>query len=297
MITLENEHLTVKINTFGAEIASVIDRQTSYEFMWQADPEFWARQAPVLFPIVGRLKDNQFKYEEHLYEMTQHGFARDSVFEVVESTEQMALFKLTSSDETKRVYPFDFELYIQYKLSQKSVVTKYKVVNTADADAMYYAIGGHPAFNVSQKMTEEGELEFDQVSFQIQPETPVRYFPLSEGGLIKNQEMQEVSFGEVEVTHDTFEDDALVFEMGESKTIVLKDKANHVEIRMQTANLPYLGIWSPYPKRGSFVCIEPWAGIADAEDTDGEFVDKIGINMLAPLEEKVHEYHTTFIKE
>lgn len=297
MITLENEYLTVTLNPFGAELTSVIDRQTQHEFMWQADAEFWGRHAPVLFPIVGRLKENQFKYQEHFYEMTQHGFARDSQFEVVETTDKSALFRLASSEETKKVYPFDFELFIQYRLVRQGVATKYKVINKSITEPMYYAIGGHPAFNVSQTLNEDDELEFDQVSFCIKPQKELSYFPLSADGLIKEAEMRKVTLDRLNLTHETFANDALVFETGEWKTMILEDKANNVQISMQTLNLPYLGVWSPYPKRAGFVCIEPWAGIADAEDTSGNYVDKIGINYLEPTHEVFHEYCTTFIKD
>lgn len=297
MITLENEHLTIMINPLGAELTSVIDRASDYEFMWQADADFWGRHAPVLFPIVGRLKDNQYQYNGDTYNMTQHGFARDSEFEVVETTGSTALFCLKSSEATKEKYPFDFELYIQYTLNRKNVVTKYKIVNPSTEEEMYYAIGGHPAFNMSQKEDASGELEFDQVTVEIKPHVEITHLPLTADGLIADSKAEQQVPGEMKITHETFHNDALVYKIDEGKAIELKDKANNVQINVLTSNLPYVGIWSPYPVRGGFVCIEPWAGIADTESTSGNYNEKVGINHLEPAAHQTHEYCLMFLKE
>lgn len=296
MITLENEQLTIQINEFGAELQSVVDKQSGYEFMWQADEEYWGRHAPVLFPIVGRLKDNQFKYEGQTYEMTQHGFARDSQFKVVETAEDSVTFLLRDSEDTLKKYPFAFELYIQYVLEKNRVDVKYKVKNPSDSDELYYAVGGHPAFNMSQK-EEKGELEFDEVSVELLPEKEYRHLPLSTDGLIKAKEAQSEKVGEIDLTHETFNNDALIYEINEDTEIVLKDEANQVQIQFQPQNMKYVGIWSPYPKRAGFICIEPWAGIADTEDTSGNYDEKLGINQLAPGQAGVHGYGITFKKD
>lgn len=297
MITLENEHLTITINPLGAELTSVIDRASDYEFMWQADDDFWGRHAPVLFPIVGRLKDNQYQYSGETYNMTQHGFARDSEFEVVETTGSTTLFCLKSSEATKENYPFDFELYIQYTLNRKNVVTKYKIVNPSTEEEMYYAIGGHPAFNMSQKEDASGNLEFDQVTVEIKPHAEITHLPLTADGLIADSKAEQQVPGEMKITHETFYNDALVYKIDEGKAIELKDKANNVQINILTSNLPYVGIWSPSPVRGGFVCIEPWAGIADTENTSGNYNEKVGINHLEPAAHQTHEYCMMFLKD
>ena len=297
MITLENDYLTIKINPLGAELTSVIDRASDYEFMWQADADYWGRHAPVLFPIVGRLKDNQYQYNGETYNMTQHGFARDSEFEVVETTGSTALFCLKSSEATKEKYPFNFELYIQYTLNRKNVVTKYKIINPSTTEEMYYAIGGHPAFNMSQKKDANGDLEFDQVSVEIKPHVEITHLPLTPDGLIADSKAEKQIPGEIKITHKTFHNDALVYKIDAGKAIELKDKANNVQINVLTSNLPYVGIWSPYPVHGGFVCIEPWAGIADTESTTGNYNEKVGINHLEPAAHQVHEYCLMFMKD
>ena len=297
MITLENEHLTIKINRFGAELTSVVDRASDYEFMWQADADYWGRHAPVLFPIVGRLKEDQYQYNGETYHMTQHGFARDSEFELLETTGSTALFRLKSSETTKEMYPFDFELHIQYTLSRKNVVVKYIVLNPSETDEMYYAIGGHPAFNISQIENEAGEKEFNQVSVEIKPHVEVKHFPLTPEGFIADTKAEKQLPGEMALTHETFHNDALVYKIDEGKAIELKDKANNVQINVLTSNLPYVGIWSPYPARAGFVCVEPWAGIADTENASGNYNEKMGINHLEPASQQIHEYCIMFLKD
>lgn len=297
MITLENEHLTIKINRFGAELTSVVDRASDYEFMWQADADYWGRHAPVLFPIVGRLKEDQYQYNGETYHMTQHGFARDSKFELLETTGSTALFHLKSSETTKEMYPFDFELHIQYTLSRKNVVVKYIVLNPSETDEMYYAIGGHPAFNISQIENEAEEKEFNQVSVEIKPHVEVTHFPLTPEGFIADTKAEKQLPGEMALTHETFHNDALVYKIDEGKAIELKDKANNVQINVLTSNLPYVGIWSPYPARAGFVCVEPWAGIADTENTTGNYNEKMGINHLEPASQQIHEYCIMFLKD
>lgn len=297
MIILENEQLTVKIAEFGAEINSVIDRKTNYEFIWQADDTYWGRHAPVLFPIVGRLKEDQYEYNEKAYHMTQHGFARDSEFEMVESSQNSAIFSLRSTEETLKVYPFEFEFLIEYSLQGSEITVSYKVINLSTSKIMYYSVGGHPAFNVLQTSKPAGEKEFDRVSYHFEPSEDHIHIPLTSEGLLDTQNNHEVIVDEVELTHDSFVDDAHIYQIREDTEIILNDRANLVEIRLQAKNMNYVGIWSPYPARGGFVCLEPWAGVADEKHSNGQFAEKIGINQLEPTADATHEYTITFTKQ
>lgn len=296
MVTLENEQLIIKLSEFGAELQSVMDKHSGYEFMWQADDKFWGRHAPVLFPIVGRLKNNQYTFGGERYEMTQHGFARDSQFEVIEKTEDTVTFLLRDTEESRQKYPFAFELYIQYILEENRVTVNYQVKNPSASEELYYAVGGHPAFNVSQKARGDGELEFDQVSVQLLPEKEHVHLPLSAEGLINAAGAESKKVSEIKLTHESFADDALIYEIDDLSEIVLKDAANEVQIHVKPSNMKYVGIWSPYPKRAGFVCIEPWAGIADTADASGNYAEKLGINHLKPGQANEHGYGITFKK-
>lgn len=297
MVTLENNYLTVKINTFGAEVSSVVDKESGHEFVWQADETYWARHAPVLFPIVGRLKDDQYEYEGTTYDMSQHGFARDSEFEVEESTEQSATFSLKSTDETKEKYPFDFQLFIKYNLEENRLKVTYEVKNQSDQEVMYYGIGGHPAFNVSQTKNENGELEFDQVSYAVEPAGKYDSIPLTDDGFLRLEEKETKEVSEEELTHESFKEDALIYKVHEDTQVILKDEVKAVEIRVTPENMGHIGIWSTYPKRAGFVCVEPWAGLADAINTSGNYAEKYGINKLETNERATHAFTLEFTKK
>ena len=159
--TLVNNFLTVKISNHGAEIQSIVDNHTHTEYIWQADPKIWKRHAPVLFPIVGSLKDNQYIYDGKIYNMTQHGFARDMDFEVESQTKDSITFLLKDTPETLKKYPFKFELRVKYTLTDNLVEEKFVVTNQ-DEKEMIFGIGGHPAFNLkTSDSIDKGDYYFE----------------------------------------------------------------------------------------------------------------------------------------
>ena len=294
IVTLKNNWLTVEINAFGAEMQSVVDRKTGYEFMWQADEEYWGRHAPILFPIVGRLKKDQYEYNGRNYSMTQHGFARDSMFAVENVTANSVVFSLKNTEDTLQIYPFKFELYIQYLLHQNNITITYEVVNASTEEVMYYSVGGHPAFNVSEQVDTD---EFAQVSFQLEPTKEYTSIPLSEKGLLKMDQTEVRVAREQILSHETFKKDALVYEIDAQTEMVLRDLTNQVEVRLKPSRMDYIGVWSPYPQKAGFVCLEPWAGVADTTDTSGNYAEKLGINELEPNEKMTHDYTIQFTKK
>lgn len=296
MITLQNEELIVQIKNAGAEITSVTDRESNYEFMWQGDPKYWGRHAPVLFPIVGRLKDDQYEYKGKVYEMSQHGFARDRDFILEHSNANSALFSLTYDEESLQIYPFEFKLYIRYLLSGNSVTVDYEVVNLSKSEVMYYSIGGHPAFNVSQAEF-EGQLDYDNVFFEIYPERLYKRIPISSDGLTQLHKIEQVQSSRHQLKHQDFKDDALVYEILAQSEVVLRDETENTEIRVKPNRMNHFGIWSPYPKSAGFICLEPWAGFADSEKATGKLEEKNEINFLDINEKMNHEYTITFLKE
>lgn len=296
MVTLQNEELIVRINKEGAELSSVVDRKSDYEFIWQGDEEYWGRHAPVLFPIVGRLKDHKYEYKGKTYEMSQHGFARDRVFKLEDSNANSALFSLTYDEETLKSYPFEFKLFIRYLLNGNSLTIDYEVINLSNSKEMYYSIGGHPAFNVSQT-EEEGNIDFDEIFFEIYPDRPYKKIPISDEGFTQLHKIEQVKAERKELKHEDFKDDALVYEILNQSEIVLRDEAENVEIRLKPNRMEYLGIWSPYPKKAGFICLEPWTGFADSERATGKLEEKNEVSFLNINEKMSHEYTITFLKE
>lgn len=296
MITLENEHLIVKIKEKGAELTSVIDKKTSHEFLWQADEAFWARQAPVLFPIVGKLKDDRYQMNDAEYSMSQHGFARDMTFTTQNVTSNSASLYLKNDESTKEMYPFDFSLQINYILHYDSITVSYEVLNPSNSESLYYSIGGHPAFNISQSR-QNSKLEFDDVSFIFEPAGQYLQIPLSKEGLTQPNKAKYVEVNNVPLKHTSFKNDALIYQISRQTEIVLTDHHAEVEIRVKPNRMDYVGIWSPYPKRAPFICIEPWSSIADPEDATGQLKDKYAIHELLPSQLMTHDYTMQFKKK
>lgn len=296
MVILENEELIVRIKNEGAELTSVMDQKSQYEFIWQGDEKYWGRHAPVLFPIVGRLKDHQYEYKGKVYQMPQHGFARDQVFELEDSNANSALFSLTYDQASLEKYPFQFKLFIRYLLNGNSLTIDYEIVNLSDSETMYYSIGGHPAFNVSQ-INRENQVDFDEVFFEIYPDRSYKKIPISQEGYTQLHNIEQVESERHQLKREDFKEDALVYEISNQSEVILRDEIENVEIRVKPNRMGYLGIWSPYPKEAPFICLEPWTGFADSEKATGKLEEKNEISFLDVNEKMNHEYTITFLKE
>ena len=271
---IKNEHIKAKIKSFGAELNSLQKIDEDLEYMWQGDSKYWNRHSPILFPIVGRLKNDSYTYQNQKYNMTQHGFARDKEFEVIKNEADFMEFRLKSDEKTLEIYPFSFELYLSYKLEKNSLIVSYKVINKSD-DKMLFSIGAHPAFNWTLKEDEKKEnyfLEFENIK-----ETK-RYF-LNDKGLVYDSVDLKIIDNKIALNEELFKNDALVFEDLNIKTLTLKNSINENYIKLNFENFPYLGIWSK-PTGAPFICIEPWFGVADSFDSSKNLEDKKGIITL-----------------
>ena len=271
---IKNEYIKAKIKSFGAELNSLQKIDDSLEYIWQGDKEFWSRHSPILFPIVGRLKNDSYFYKNQKYNMSQHGFARDKEFEIVEKKDDFIEFKLSSDEKTLKIYPFSFELYLSYKLERNSLIVSYKVINKSD-DKMLFSIGAHPAFNWTLKEDEKKEDYF--IEFEDLKQTK-RYF-LNDLGLLYKKEDLKIIDNKIPLNEKLFKNDALVFNDINIKIITLKNSNNENFVKLNFKNFPYLGIWSK-PSGSPFICIEPWFGIADDENSIQNFEEKKGLISL-----------------
>ncbi|AFK04673.1 Aldose 1-epimerase [Emticicia oligotrophica DSM 17448] len=285
MYYIENEYLEVGIDPKGAELFSIYNKQHEIDYVWGADPEFWGKSSPVLFPIVGGLKDNTYFFEDKEYSLPRHGFARDYEFEVEDHWDDGISFLLRSNEETLKVYPFEFELRLVYELYANLLSVTYHVTNVGEKD-MYFSIGGHPAFNVP---LEKG-LNYDDFHLEFETEEAFMRWPLSEKGLILEEPVALLGVTEIEdeivvnesnkipLTKELFHQDALVFKQLNSTSVTLKSENSSRSLRFDFAGFPYLGIWAA--KNADFVCIEPWCGIADSVSHSQNITEKEGINFL-----------------
>ncbi|MEQ8240265.1 MAG: aldose 1-epimerase family protein [Cyclobacteriaceae bacterium] len=273
---IQNEYLLATFKSKGAELTSLTNQTTGMEYIWQANPKHWGRHAPVLFPIVGKLKNDQFSYEGKTYTLGQHGFARDMDFELEKTDDQSIVFLLKSNDQTLAVFPFKFELRIQYRLSGQSLLTTYQVTNADTQKPMFFSIGGHPAFNVP--MNEDGSRAEFQIGFSNK-ETQDAY--LLNNGVFDDSRVAALMDGQLPVERHTFDKDALVFKNLSSNEAHLLT-GEHPFLSFKFDGFPFLGIWSKN-QESPFVCIEPWFGIADHQKHNGILQEKEGIQTLSPL--------------
>lgn len=288
--TIKNNMIEVVISDHGAEVQSVKGAHTGEEYMWQADPEIWGRHAPVLFPIVGRLKNDEYKYQGKTYHMGQHGFARDCDFEVENHTQESITFLLKDNEKTREMYPFKFEFRVNYNLMNNLLEENFSVVNKSD-ETMIFGVGGHPGFNLPVNNGEEKEDYY----FDMHPSIARVKIPLKGAYLDWNNRSLASTDSFIGLSDELFKDDALIYELhGHDNKVSLRTDKSKFHINVWTRNAPYVGIWSQYPNTANYVCIEPWWEIADREDADGELEHKYGMNHLEPGKEYQAGFSITY---
>lgn len=266
---LDNGIISIEIAGHGAELKSAI--KDGFEYMWCADGKYWARTSPVLFPIVGSLKDKSYKLDGKAYQMNQHGFARDSEFELIDHDNASATYIFRDNEETLSKYPFKFELTIKYTLINNKIKIDWIVDNKNDK-VMSFSIGAHPAFNLK-----EGDNYF-----KFDTNNDIVYNLIDEKGLYdKNSVHALKNDGYVKITDDMFDNDALIIENSQVKEVAICDKNKTAYLKVKF-DAELFGLWSPAKKRAPFVCIEPWYGRCDRNDFDGELSEKDHIINLDP---------------
>ncbi|CAM3535267.1 aldose 1-epimerase family protein [Arcobacter aquimarinus] len=275
---IKSEFLKAKINSFGAELNSLQKLGNDCEYIWQADDKYWARHSPILFPIVGRLKEDSYIYKDKKYSMSQHGIARDKKFEVVKNEENFIEFKLCNDEKSLEIYPFLFELIISYKLEKSKLIISYKVVNKSN-ETMFFSIGAHPAFNWAL----EKNLKKEDYFLEFEVTNAKRYFLNNLGLVYKNKDL-EFEDKKLFLNEELFKDDALIFNDFNIKQVVFKSSKSDKFVKVNFDNFPYLGIWSK-PSGAPFLCIEPWFGVADDKNSNQKIEEKRGINSLKKDEE------------
>lgn len=265
--TISNSILKASIKHSGAELFSLKDNQNK-EFIWEGNPAFWGKHSPILFPIVGTLKNNTYKVNGKEYLLPRHGFARDMEFQLIYKTENSATFSLQSNEETLKKYPFEFELQLTYTLNQSTLDIEYKVINKCKSK-MPFSIGAHPAIALPDN--------FEHYSFEFEKQEDLKYY-LLENDLISNKtENLETTNNLVPLNYKLFENDALVFKTLKSHSLTILENSKPY-IKVDFENFPSLGIWTK--EQAPFVCIEPWFGYSDTAENSGDLFEKEGILIL-----------------
>ncbi len=285
---LKNDQLTVTLRDLGAEMISV--RRGDCEYVWQGDPAYWSGQAPLMFPICGRLFDQTYTYGGKAYKQTTHGFARSSLFRVASATDTEIVFVLESNDETRANYPFDFVLTVTYRLCGSSLTTTADIRNTG-SEILPATFGGHPAFNVpldGNGSFSDYYLEFGEAcspdEIMMTPScflTGKRHaYPLTDGKILP-------------LTHDLFAIDA-IFMSRVADTVTLRSATAERSVTLHYPDMPYLGIWHAPRTDAPYVCIEPWCGLPAYDREIEDFAKKPDMFRICPNDTKTVGFSIDF---
>lgn len=269
---IENEYYTAEVNSLGAELHSFKSKKTGVEFIWFGKSEIWSGQAPILFPVVGQVRNNTIICNGKEYTMQKHGFARKKEFKLYSNEPSKVTFILKSDEETLKQYPYEFELYVSYELTERGLKASHTVKNHNNSE-MYFSFGAHPGFNCEIGDTVEFEKNETLCTERISGDNLIipEKFPL-----LDNEKT-------ITVTKEIFEPDALILSGIKSEYVTINSPGLDRKIKVSFGKIPFLGIWA---KPGaSYVCIEPWFGVNDGRDDYGEFSNKRGIQKLDKGEE------------
>ena len=290
MVTLKNEFLAVQIEDLGAQLCSVKNARGT-EYIWQADPAIWPRHAPLLFPIIARLRDNQYELEGKTYTIPTHGFARDTLFTVLEQTDSAVSFQLTDSPETLAVWPFPFVLTVTYTLAENRLIKSCRVENRSDK-TMYYELGGHDGFTAP---LEAGETMADYAIVLPGVDT-IRPYGMTEAGVLTPKETAyPLENGRIPLSPAHYGLDTIMLDELPVHRALLVDKAGRPRVTLDFPDFPYLGIWTPAkPFDTNYICIEPWTTLPDGTFVGRGLADKVGIRTLAAGDSETLTYTTTF---
>ena len=281
MHILKNDVLTVEVSEHGAELHSI--RKGATEYLWQADPKFWARHSPVLFPIVGSVWDKLYRVDGKVYELGQHGFARDMDFVKVEGNDTEVFYRLESNDETLKKYPWPFCLEIGYKLKGNAIEVIWRVYNPG-TEEMYFQIGAHPAFyypDYDPETDERGYFSFDRSE-------GLECIRIMEKGCVDavtKYPLEIPQDGLLPLRKDTFDViDTIMLQDSQIGRVTLhrNDGTPWLSLKFTA---PVVGLWSPPTKNAPFICIEPWYGRCDRAGYTGDYREKDWVNRLEPGKE------------
>ncbi len=276
-IVLENEMLCAEIESFGAELKSLVKKESGQEYMWEADPAYWGKTSPILFPFIGKLEKAGFRFQGKFYEMDKHGFARDMEFGVVSKESDKAVFAVESDENTLRKYPFVFRLEVEYRLEGSSLKETWRLHNCGER-TMYFSMGGHPAFACPLVIDGKREGKRTDCSVKLygaenKSEVTSRIIGVPDGFIMGDTYEIAVQEGVFPVTEHIFDQDAVVL-AGEGVTAVsLLDRTGKEYVRME-ADCPIWGIWSMPDNGASYICIEPWWGICDSKGYQGSLEER-----------------------
>lgn len=272
--TIQSDILRADINSVGAELFSIYSKQTGKEYLWQGDSVWWSGRAPILFPIVGAMKDNSYIYNSKIYHMPKHGLVRRAKFDVAAAESSKIVFEYSDNEETQGLYPFEFLFQAIFELTDSMLSVSYRVENRNKCP-MYFSLGSHEAYRCPR---ENGE-SFEDYYLEFEKDGIYTGETVTDKGLISGETYTVIEDGRIiPLAYNLFEKDAIIFKNVPSSRIFLKSKKTSDTVEVAYQDAPHLAIWT---KVGApFICIEPWHGIPDDAEHKGRVEVKSGIITL-----------------
>jgi len=281
---IKNTELTVEISTLGAELQSV--KYQGKDYLWNGIPEFWDGRAPVLFPIIGSGLDGEIECEGKIFRIPKHGFARDTEFTVTSKASDSCTFSITSTEETKKSYPYDFTFNVTYSLEESKLKTTFEIINN-DSKTLACSVGGHPAFLCPSDM---GDFEDWVVVFN--PDEDLTSLSVTSDGYIDSDLTYKVdnTNGVVKLSRSLFAIDALIFDRVKNHNVTLMHNSGECGVKMEFNDFPSLGIWTKPIDGAKYVCLEPWCGMGHLVKENKKLFDKHDIITIAPSKSVVKSF-------
>lgn len=282
---LENDRFRVVLESMGAEIKSVWDKEQGLEHMWSGDPAYWGKTAPFLFPFIGKLEKERFIHEGKMYPADKHGFGQRVEYEAAEQTREAICFRFRDTEATRAIYPFSFVLEIAYMLQEDGIREEWRVKNTGEG-AMYFSLGGHAAFACPPaEEGKSGSRVGQRVKLHgVDPNGELYSLRVNHKGLITEELLpilpENSSFA---ITEELFAGDALIFDREGITAVGLCDPEGREYARVE-CDAPVWGIWSHPDSGAGYVCLEPWYGICDFAGYEGELKERPHIQTVMPGE-------------
>lgn len=267
LFVLKNDQASIEVNSLGAELKSF--KLKNEEYLYSGNDTHWHRSSPVLFPIIGKLKNNNYKYQNKNYSLPIHGLARHLEFILISQENNTLSFLLEENEESLKHYPFRFSLKISYVLNNNKLEIKYTIKSKDD---ILFSLGTHPAFLL------KADINDSFIEFEKHENADLLSLNL-ENGCIKDKKKKDFLDSKfLNLEKNIFSKDALIFDNLKSKVIFLKNNKNNKKVSVEFKNFPFLGLWAPIG--AAFVCLEPWCGIADYENSSYDLENKVGIITL-----------------
>ena len=291
ILRMENEYLRVQIESFGATLDSVFDKQKNMQLLWQGDSKSWTGKDKFIFPFVGRLKDGYYINEEQKFDMDIHGLCPYNEFDIIENTNCKIVLQFNYNKETLQIYPFKFQAIASFQLINNCINIDYKIVNL-DSKVMYFGIGGHPAFQLDSIESDSGtDISGNKILFD--KEYKWDRYQGDESNVYIDKLLPYGKFDQIDLNKSLFQKDAIILKNA-CKTVTIIRK-NGVSIEVNVENIPILALWT-HKQFGSYICIEPWWSLPDYANASKELSTKKSLMTLKSQEEQSFSFSIKVLK-